>query len=72
MHIKVLENTIASGRSLFVDGVYDVSEADARQLINLGRAEAFAGDPANPEGKDDDPKGDPAKGKDGGPKASGK
>ena len=39
MKIKALKNTSASGQSLEVGKIYDVSDQDASILIRMGKAE---------------------------------
>tara|TARA_Y100001970_G_scaffold264516_1_gene351211 strand:+ start:3426 stop:3620 length:195 start_codon:yes stop_codon:yes gene_type:complete len=48
MKIKALKNTSASGQSLEVGNIYDVSDQDASILIRMGKAEESIEAPACP------------------------
>ena len=48
MKIKALKNTSASGQSLEVGNIYDVSDKDAEILIRMGKAEESIEAPACP------------------------
>ena len=48
MKIKALKNTSASGQSLEVGKIYDVSDQDASILIRMGKAEESIEAPACP------------------------
>ena len=48
MKIKALKNTSASGQSLEVGKIYDVSDKDAEILIRMGKAEESIEAPACP------------------------
>jgi hypothetical protein len=41
MRVKITRNTVADRRPVRVGEVHDLSDADARVLIQLGKAESF-------------------------------
>lgn len=51
MKIKVLRNTVASGQDLEAGKVYEVSERDAKILIQMGKAEEYKEEKEEEKGK---------------------
>lgn len=48
MQVKILRTTIADGQVVRAGQVYDLSDADARALLQLGKAQAVEAQEADP------------------------
>lgn len=48
MQVKILRTTIADGQVVRAGQVYDLSEADARLLLQLGKAEPMVAEAPTP------------------------